>query len=254
MRTLTSFGPDGYRLYGERFLETYTAHWDVPIDVYYETEKPPPFRHKLVRYKSLFKTEGCSEFLRGCQFPAMRGDLWGEGKRNYRYDIFKFCRKSFAQVDAASHQGDWLFWLDADVEWTSAIDLEECTHDGFMSYLGRPEWHSCASFVGWNLRHEASGEFWRRYWMLYMTGTVFCLPEWHDSFILDWLRMQTGVPAKNLAEGLPLKGPANVFDEVFGQHAHHKKGNLKYGSVASVGQQHPDRRGRIWDGEHNECV
>jgi hypothetical protein len=93
--------------------------------------------------------------------------------------------------------------------------------------LGRPEWHSCASFVGWNLQHPASGDFWKRYWLLYVTGTVFCLPEWHDSYILDWLREQIDFPAVNLAEGLELKGPANVFDVVFPM-AHHKKGNLKH--------------------------
>lgn len=227
MRCVTSFGPDGYGLYGKRFLETYVEYVGVPIEVYYEGERPD-FSHPLVTFRDLFKVEGCLEFLAMADFPAARGDLWAEGKRNYRFDTFKFCRKSFAQIDAASHKQDFLFWIDADVEFTGPFDLP--TILDFMVYLGRPGWHSCASFVGWDLRHPLAGEFFKRYWLLHVTGTIFCLPEWHDSYVLDWLRGATGVPATDLA--LPyhdkMKGPHNVFDEVFGQYAHHKKGNLKH--------------------------
>ena len=118
-----------------------------------------------------------------------------------------------------------MYWIDADIEFRDTFTLPQ--RDVFMIYLGRPEWHSCASFLGWDLTHEASGEFWRRYWLLYVTGTVFALPEWHDSFLIDWLREQLNPPCVNLAAGMDLKGPANVFDEVFAQ-AHHKKGNKKF--------------------------
>lgn len=230
MRSVTSFGPDGFRLYGQTFLESYVEHVDVPIDVYYENDKPD-FDHPLVKFHDLFKVNGCLEFLEQCSFPAMRGELWADGKRNYRYDIFKFSRKSFAQIDAASRSPQKLYWIDADIEFKAPFQFPDMG-DAFMVYLGRPEWHSCASLVGWNLHHPVAGEFFRRYWLLHMTGTVFCLPEWHDSFVLDWLRQQTGVPAINLAQGMDLKGPANVFDAVFGDVAHHKKGNLKHAAAA----------------------
>ena len=95
-----------------------------------------------------------------------------------------------------------------------------------MCYLGRPEWHSCASLIGWNLDADESSEFFKRYWLLHVTGTIFALEAWTDCHALDWLREQSGVTATNLAEGLDLKGPANVFDEVF-TCAHHKKGGIK---------------------------
>jgi len=226
MRIITSFNEDGYELYGKTFLESYTDHHDKPIIVYYEGQQPD-FSHPLVSYKDLLKVEGLGEFLYGAKiFPAFHGNLWAEKKRNYRYDVYKFCRKSFAQIDAAATNDDWLFWIDADVEFTGHLNFPY--GPAFMYYLGRPGWHSCASFVGWNLKHELSGEFWKRYWMLYMTGTVFCLPEWHDSFILDWLRTQIGFESVNLAAGIQMDdGPENVFDKVFPM-AHHKKGNLKY--------------------------
>lgn len=224
MRCVTSFGREGYDLYGKKFLDTYSEYVNVPIDVYTEDDYSYQ-EYDCVTYKSLLNVEGCKEYLTLCQFPAAQGHLWGEEKRNYRFDTFRFSRKSFAQIDAASYKPETLFWIDADIEFKKPFKFPE--FDGFMCYLGRPEWHSCASFVGWDLTHEMSGEFWKRYWLLHVTGTIFCLPEWHDSFVLDWLRGQTGVPAVNLSEGLELKGPANVFDAVFGEYAHHKKGNLK---------------------------
>jgi hypothetical protein len=221
MRCVTSFSADGYKQYGKRFLETYVEHVGLPIDVYYEER--PDFEHELVTYWDLFHVEGCTQFLQMASFPAARGKIWGEGY-NYNFDAFKFCRKAFAQIDAASRQPDKLFWLDSDIEFTESFvppdDFE------FMEYLGRPEWHSCTSFIGFNLEHEIAGEFFKRYWMIYVTGTIFALEAWTDCHVLDWLREQSGVPAKNLAEGLALQGPANVFDAVFDS-AHHKKGNLK---------------------------
>ena len=77
-------------------------------------------------------------------------------------------------------------------------------------------------------------EFFKAYWLLHTTGTVLRLAEWHDSFVLDQLRVQLNVPAVNLAEAYAdqLKGPANVFDVVFPM-AHHKKGNLKHQTAAA---------------------
>lgn len=226
MRCVTSFGEEGYKLYGKRFLETYVEHVGVPIDVYIEGQEPK-FQHELVTYKNLLKVPGCADFLTiAGSLPAFRGHAWGEAKRNYRFDVFRFCRKSFAQIDAASRQGDWLYWIDADVEFKGDFKLPK--RDAFMLYLGRPSWHSCASFIGFNTKHEVSGAFFKQLWTLYVTGTVFALPEWHDSFINDWLRKEMGLPAYDLAISAELgDGPVNVFDSVF-TNAHHKKGNIKF--------------------------
>ena len=225
MRCVTSFGEEGYKQYGEKFLSSYVESVGLPIDVY--VESPITFEHELVTVRDLWKVEGIKEFLQMASFPAAQGNLWGEGKRNYRFDTFKFCRKSFAQIDAASRAPDILIWLDADIEFGGKF-VPPAFEDEFMHYMGRPEWHSCASYVAWDTSHPLAGEFFKRYWMLHVTGTIFCLPEWHDSYVLDWLRETTGVEAIDLAKPYydELKGPANVFDKVFPGH-HHKKGNLK---------------------------
>jgi hypothetical protein len=225
MKFVTSFGPEGWDLYGKAFLESYVAHNHHPIDVYVEGESPE-FEHDLVTFRDLLRVPGCMQFLKMAQFPAAQGHLMGQDRRNYRYDCFRFSRKCFAQIDAASRADGYLFWIDADVEFHGELNVP--TGFQFMAYLGRPEWHSCASFVGWDMRHPVAGPFFKYYRELHISGTIFTLPEWHDSYVLDWLREKTEVPAQNLAEGLSLEGPANVFNEVFGYCASHKKGALKW--------------------------
>lgn len=228
---ITSFGPDGYTLYGKAFLESYIKNVSAPLVVYVEgPENIPPFEHELVSFRDLLSVNGVAQTLAMTSFPAACGHVWGQVETNYRFNANKFCRKSFAQIDAATTHGKQggksLYWLDADIEFIDNFNLP-ALDENFMLYLGRPEWHSCTSFVGWNLAYKGARRFFEEYWKLYVTGTIFCLPEWHDCAALDFLREQTKVPSKNLAEGLPLKGPANVFDEVFPV-AHHKKGNLKF--------------------------
>ena len=225
MRFVTTFSPEGFEEYGRTFLDTFGEHVDAPIDVYLEQSGPKV--RDGVRYRRLDKVPGFNEFRSLCNFPAAHGRIWGKD-RNYRFDVYKFCCKSFAQIDAAAEGGDWLYWIDADIEFNGPF--RPPIRDAFLLYLDRPEWHSCASFVGFNLEHEISAQFFQSYWQLYVTGTVFALPEWHDSYLLDWLRGQMKLPAINLAAGIDgLDGPANVFDAVFPM-AHHKKGNLKRAS------------------------
>ena len=229
MRVITSMSKQGYEQYGKTCLQGLVKHFPCPITVYYEDEKPD-FEHIKITYKPLFEVEGCTQFLGVMStLPVFSGVV--NGKRNYRWDIFKFSRKCFAQFDAASDEEDLLFWVDADTIWDKDISrdvLHDMLDDTFMCYLGRPDWHSCASFIGWNLNHVRSDEFWNKYFETLMNGQVLLMDEWHDCFILDALRKGLDVPQKDLAEGIKLgNGPVNVFNNVFKGTARHLKGNLK---------------------------
>ena len=173
MRCVTSFSEEGYKEYGQRFLETYLEYVGKPLDVYVETDDYSGYiQHELITYRNLFEVEGCKEYLTMASFPAAQGQIWGQSY-NYNFATFKFARKSFAQIDSASRNPDKLYWLDSDIEFSAPFELPE--FDVFMCYLGRPEWHSCASLVGWDLNHEMAQEFFKRYWLIHVTGTVFCL-------------------------------------------------------------------------------
>ena len=228
---VTSFGPSGYKLYGKKFLSTFVQHVDSEIVVYVEgLQNTPDFSHDKVTYRNLADVRGLTETLNMTNFPAAKGMLWGGDQRSYEYDVNRFCRKSFAQIDAAikfaNEGGSSLYWLDADIEFFNSFDLPSL-ETTCMAFLGRGEVHSCASFLGWNLKHPKCKSFFEYYWSLYITGTVFTLNEWHDSYVVDWLRVKHKVPAIDLAKDVKADGFENVFDMVF-KTATHKKGGLKF--------------------------
>ena len=237
IKFLTSFSEDGYKQYGRNFLERFVKHVDATIMVYYETEKKPDFKHKHIEYVSMSKIPGILQILQAMSvFPVMKGQI-GD-KRFYQYDVYKFCRKMFAQCDAATKHDDILCWIDADVvvdndmhlEWLSDQFSER--EDGlspFCCVMKRPSFHLCASFVAWDLTHEQSIPFWNAYFDLLVSGRFLLMPEWHDSFLLQTVLEHMELDLNDLAADYELgDGPVNVFNTVFDGVAHHNKGNLKY--------------------------
>lgn len=244
IKVVSSMSLEGYKTYGKRFLESWIAYWpeDVELHCYIEGPKKD-YRdlpaNKNVVYHNLFKQQGVVRLLDAMSvFPVMQGVLGRDGKRNYRYDIFTFARKIMAQAHAALDHDDLLFWVDADTEffaditedWLRGLFTETIYGNPYMVYMDRPAWgHSCASFVGWDCSNtEWNGYFWINYFSLLTHGRFLLLPEWHDSYLLDTVRKQMGIPGVDLAAGLTQgDGPENVFDLVFKNKARHLKGNLK---------------------------
>ena len=230
---VTSFHPDHYELYGRGFLESYVEHMDQYLVIYTEgIDRVPEVDHPLIELRDLKSVNGMMEMLKLTNFDAAKGKLWGETPIDYRFNVNGFCRKSFAQIDAAFRHaaagGKFLYWLDADIEFNARMALPTVS-DTFMLYLGRQQYHSCTSFVAWNLTYAGWQEYFNRYWALYVTGTVFALQEWHDAFVTDFLRQDLGVPAVDLAATVEAQGSDNVFDMVFAG-ARHKKGKIKRSS------------------------
>lgn len=235
IRVVTSFDEEGYGLYGKKMLRTLLKHTDVDeVIAYYggDPEKKPTFSNKRLTIKDLYEVPGCSAFLQATNtFPIFQGIL--NGKRDYRLDVFRFSRKMFAQMDAATDFDGLLVWLDADTQFTDRIErcfFEEKVGDSVMAYMGRPNWHLCASFIVWNCAHPSAPFFWQNYADLLMSGKFMLLPEWHDSYLLETLATTPELPTINMAAGLTDdQGPVNIFDIVFKGKAHHYKGNKKHG-------------------------
>lgn len=235
MRAVTTFAQKHWDVYVKDFFESAVEYWPTTIYAYYEHE-PPDFHHEKVVFLDLFKETECQKFL-DCIEPlgACHGFV-GPNKRYYQWDLVKFCRKIFAQTHQAMITGfrpdPELFWLDADIVFKKQVPehlLNQFLEDTYMCYLGRPDWHSCASFIGWNTAHVDNKRFMNTYLHTLLRGDVFHLQEWHDSFILDTVRKRTDVPARNISANVTDEGPCNVFDlSPMGEYAHHKKGNLKH--------------------------
>ncbi len=180
----TSFSPWGYKAYGKKFLESFVEHCDLPIFVYHENEEPD-----LVgpNYRNLFDDEELLCFLKNCL----------DDGNNYRYQANRFSRKVFAVTDKP--EADCWIWIDADIEVFERIDeafLERVCPQGYKgSYIGRMDWHH--SECGWvSYRDHSVLERFRK---TYISGEVFALDEWHDSYVFDRIR---GDNWFNIAEGV----------------------------------------------------
>lgn len=180
----TSFSPWGYKTYGRKFLKTFLKHCDIPIFVYHENNQP---RIKGPIYRNLYDDLELVEFLKRCPPDT----------KNYRYQANRFSRKVFA-VTLQAEAENWI-WIDADVEVFGNIDeefLEEVCPEGYRgSYIGRKDWHhSECGFVSYR-DHDVLKKFRKTY----ISGEIFALDEWHDSFVFDKIR---GDNWFNIAEGI----------------------------------------------------
>lgn len=235
MKVVTTMSDDGYAKYGRRMLETFIHYWpvDAPITVY--TEDDPSGWYDAdgqIDFADLHQVPGFDQFIDvTARLPLFRG-VQG-GRYNYRFNAHAFSRKIFALCAAANDYGGKLVWLDADTEYTAPVPedwIEElCPPDMAIAYMGRPDWHSCASFFILNCGHPAAAAYVQILYNLHVSGEIFALPEWHDSYIHDVVRRSLKVPAVNVAAEYAgeLKGPANVFNYVFGVRGRHFKGNMK---------------------------
>ena len=72
-----------------------------------------------------------------------------------------------------------------------------------MSYLGRDRYpYSECGFLGFNATHPRIADFFQRMRALYLTGEIFSLAEWHDSWLWDHVRWEferTGIRFRNIS-------------------------------------------------------
>lgn len=222
MRFITSFGDSGYDLYGEKFLKSYIKHWDAPLNVYYEEKRSFP-KSKKISYRSLWDVPNVKDYLDRPR-PSLH-----KHTRDFRFQIYKFCRKSFVQIEEIK-QGGEVFWLDADVLAKSKADInkiKKTVKDVCIAYMGREGYHPCTSFVGFNASHPDMPRFLSMYEDVYLSEKVFDIPEWHDAYVFNYVRKESKVKCRNIAEHIKGQKPHfNVFNYCF-PFAVHKKGNLK---------------------------
>lgn len=213
MRAITSFGPEGYKVYAKRMLEDWVKYSSVPLIAYVEEEGNYPVESRL-----LWDVPNVKAYVQNTS-PS----------ENYRYDVHKFCRKSFVQIQALREFNEPVFWFDADIVLNGKLpNLAPFIENTFIAYMGRKNFYPCSSFVGFNV-HEDRSKFVDAYEAIYLTGSIYDIPEWHDAYVFDYVRKKTKVASRDIAKDTGAAGSSNVFDLVFPM-GHHKKGLRKYGA------------------------
>lgn len=181
---VTSFSPNGYEVYGRRFVESFLKFWpaDVSLTVVGEGDRYDDLPERVI-YRDL---------LQDPDWVMFYARHWDRPKaQSYRHEAVKFARKVFAYT-ATPFNADYLIWIDGDVETFAPVTDEflaaVCRPDICASYLGRKDWdHSELGWCAWS--RVASGPvFLRDIRRMYSTDEIFDLPQTHDSYVWDRVR------------------------------------------------------------------
>lgn len=238
---VTSCSAKGWEEYGKRFVSSFKQHWPVEIDLYVVSEDDLTelssdrhrvwFRHLenefLTKYKDAPWVHGSSKVRppRGVAPNLRHGQ--GEG---FRFNAYKFSKKVFAiELIAQTLKKGRLFWIDADVVTFAPVPvnlLDDMLPDGYaISCLDRgTHYHSECGFVGYNLDDPEAFKFILTFAAMYDSDTVFELPEWHDSWVFDWVRKKL----KTHTYAIPHKSNSHPFiNSELGKYLDHMKGKRK---------------------------
>lgn len=211
-QVVTTFSAKGFKQYGERMLASVEQHWprDVPIIVYVEGFDLPASSRAIAR--DLTKIDWLTAFKQRHEKNSEAHGRGRTGPYDFRFDAVRFAHKTAAIIDAGqlainTHRpvglSDCMIWLDGDT--FAHADMPMDVLEGFMpddkavAWLNRAHSYPECGFVIYNLKHpDVEGLFltWRQ---LYETDVVFSLRETHDSFVLQELVNDYGLPTHSLS-------------------------------------------------------
>jgi hypothetical protein len=201
---VTTFHPEGYSVYGKRFLESFAARVDkrIKLLVYAENvkpENPDPTRieildqkialPKLVAFKERWKDDPKANGIPPDDIKARRPR---DHHKAFKWDAVRFANKVYAVFDACERSKDWVVWMDADTYVHSYWSFEEfhsqLPEHTWITYVGRGKnaatWPECG-FYGMNLNHPVCHDFLKEFERMYEDADngIFTLEEWHDSYV-----------------------------------------------------------------------
>jgi hypothetical protein len=247
---VSTFHAPVLELYGQRFVDSFSANVDKGIKLYLYAEDCTPTINddriilldqkqtlpKLVAFKQRWKDVPKANGTPPDEIKRRRPKDW---HKEFKWDAIRFANKVYAVFDAAQRcDTDWIVWLDADTfvhSPASKKDLAQfCPNKAWMSYLGRgKKWPECG-FYGINLRHPTGQEFLKQFEAVYEDAEngIFRMEEWHDSFVFEEVRKKiqkksNGARFYNISGDL-INGEGHPFiNSNLGKYFDHLKGDRK---------------------------
>ena len=226
---VTSFSQAGWETYAETGLKSFCDNFPGDIAVYYEDEAPE-FKHRKIIYRPLYEVEGLREVLAWAkESPVLQGRMPG-GEYCYNFDLYKFCRKVFAQVHAALTFNGILYWLDADAQLVRKVSKKQLVDMLEGTYTAAPfrkGWNIESGLVCWDTRHEKNEDFMKAYRGLFTGGTILQLQGFHDCWAYQAALKMSGAPWRDLSPGAQRIEDVMLRTPLAG-YLHHDKGIRKY--------------------------
>jgi hypothetical protein len=201
IEVVTGFGPDGWRQYGKRMVDTFAAHWpeEIGFTVYHEEGVELP-RGELRMYSEI---ETMNEFLQrhssnpiycGREQAPSRGVVFSDRERSKgysgKYDAVKWCRQAFAMEDAAQRCPDdceFIVWLDGDTYTFKDVpaDWIDTLMDGAdFATLFRHNKPPEIGFQGYRIKSLAARQLIRSWANMYACDIFEKLSDFQSGYIL----------------------------------------------------------------------
>ena len=203
-----------FNSYGKKFLTSFDekAHPEFKLFNIFEGSDNFIFGSKRILNKYYFD-ENHRKFLKFFsplyEANGHRLQFVKEGDRykvNYNYDfrwnVIKFSFKVFSINYCLQFLDNekFLIWTDADLICKNNFNAQNLKEfmpgeDELLSYLARTHYppknpFSECGFLIFNLNHESFKNFIKRMVDIYLTGEIFSLQQWHDSWIWDHVRKE----------------------------------------------------------------
>lgn len=236
---MTSCSLAGWKEHGARCLDTLHRFWPAEVEVHIVSEDKLPVSAALMKQRHItvwdlleVSPQAREFYKRHENNKRVRGI--GHGLPYcFRHDAYKFSKKVFAVKVVAdsligSQRGGRLIWLDADTVTFLSPPMELLQrmppHGSALACLDRGKYHSECGWIAYDLSHPMAHRFITEFANLFAADAFLPLPEWHDSWVFDWLRKQMKVPAHHI----PHKSVSHPFvHSELGLYMDHLKGRRK---------------------------
>jgi hypothetical protein len=238
---VTTFSDHGYEQYGKNFIQSCKKFLDKDITLYLYIDNANIEQQENIIIKNL---------------ESSIPELTNFKKRNsnkkpetFLQDAVRFSHKSYCIYHASKNTNvDLLFWLDSDTEIIDNLTVdffkELIPLNYFSSYLGRSNYTE-TGFLGFNLNHKFSTEFFNLFKEFYDTDNIYNLEGQLDCHVYDAARLKLEV--ENKIQNLNLS-PSNIeknhFNVVFEGKMIHYKGNRKNNKEAQLAKSLRRKNGK----------
>jgi len=205
-RAITTCHKQGWDKYGRNMVDAYLRHWPSEVPLTFYTEDTVP-RTPGIELRSLpsWLFEFVAKHKPNRKACGMNTNAPDRGQYNYRFDAVRFAYKTGAVIDAVERADcDILIWVDADTVTHSPVSLTFLRElapnmDQVISWLYRVGKYPECGFYMLNLRNPLTAHLIREWKDLYLSGRLFHLPEWHDSYVLEQLVKTLKCPAHSIS-------------------------------------------------------
>lgn len=224
---VTTFSDNGYLEYAKHFVESCKTFLDKDITLYlYVDNINIDTNENFIIRKLEPSVSELTEFKKRNQ---------NRNPKSFIEDAVRFSHKSYCLYHCANNSDvDHLFWLDSDTEMFNNVSKEYLMKflpsDVFCSYLGRdipPADYTETGFLGFNLKHPATVEFFELFKWYYDSNEIYNLKGQLDCHAFDAARIKLESQGKIKNHNLGISYKKHHFNNVLAGYMVHYKGPRK---------------------------